>query len=233
MFCKQCGTENDNSNIKCTSCGSIIQTSYSPLNGGERVSIVIYFILLCAAFIFGIIPLLISIVAIYIMKKDKRFSPIQKARTFIIIYLVLLGLTITVAASYDRYDRASWYEKGTSYSKPNFKKAEKLKTQATFIAIGGTIATPIATGILILIINLLFFKILERHKNWILNHGIFADTQSEKSIIDKATESINNKKEVNKNSADELLKWSELKEKGIISEEEFLKEKEKILNKQG
>ncbi len=229
MFCKQCGTENDNSNIKCTSCGSIIQTSYSPLNGGERVSIVIYFLLLCAAFIFGIIPLLISIVAIYIMKKDKKFSPIQKAKTLIIIYLVLLGLTITAVVSYDRYDDIRWYN---THMKSDLQKVKKIKTEATFIAIGGTIATPIATGILLLIINLLFFRILERHKNWVLNHGLFADTQNEKSIIVKATESMN-KKEENKNPADELLKWSELKEKGIISEEEFLKEKEKILNKQG
>ncbi len=229
MFCKQCGTENDNSNIKCTSCGSIIQTSYSPLNGGERVSIVIYFLLLCAAFILGIIPLLISIVAIYIMKKDKKFSPIQKAKTLIIIYLVLLGLTITAVVSYDRYDDIRWYN---THMKSDLQKVKKIKTEATFIAIGGTIATPIATGILLLIINLLFFRILERHKNWVLNHGLFADTQNEKSIIVKATESMN-KKEENKNPADELLKWSELKEKGIISEEEFLKEKEKILNKQG
>ncbi len=229
MFCKQCGTENDNSNIKCTSCGSIIQTSYSPLNGGERVSIVIYFLLLCAAFIFGIIPLLISIVAIYIMKKDKKFSPIQKAKTLIIIYLVLLGLTITAVVSYDRYDDIRWYN---THMKSDLQKVKKIKTEATFIAIGGTIATPIATGILLLIINLLFFRILERHKNWVLNHGLFADTQNEKPKIVKATESMN-KKEENKNPADELLKWSELKEKGIISEEEFLKEKEKILNKQG
>jgi hypothetical protein len=32
------------------------------------------------------------------------------------------------------------------------------------------------------------------------------------------------------NVADELLKWAELKEKGLISEDEFKKAKEKILD---
>ena len=80
-----------------------------------------------------------------------------------------------------------------------------------------------------LISNILFFNILKKHGEWIINNGIFADYKGEKSFIEKTTEKIQTIKKEPTNTADELLKWAELKEKGLITDEEFQKGKEKIL----
>ena len=80
-----------------------------------------------------------------------------------------------------------------------------------------------------LISNILFFNIIKKHEEWIINNGIFADFKDEKSFIEKTTEKIQTIQKESTNTADELLKWAELKEKGLITDEEFQKAKEKIL----
>jgi hypothetical protein len=77
--------------------------------------------------------------------------------------------------------------------------------------------------------NTLFFNILKRHEQWIIENGLFADLKNEKSFIEKTTEKIQTIKKEPINVTDELLKWAELKEKGVINDEEFQKAKEKIL----
>ena len=77
--------------------------------------------------------------------------------------------------------------------------------------------------------NILYFNIIKKHEKWILNNGLFADYKDEKSFIEKATEKIKIIKKESTNTADELLKWAELKEKGLITDEEFQKAKDKIL----
>ncbi len=78
--------------------------------------------------------------------------------------------------------------------------------------------------------DILYFNIIKRHEKWILNNGIFADYKGEKSFIEKTTEKIQTIKKESTNTSDELLKWAELKEKGLETYEEFQKGKEKILN---
>lgn len=78
--------------------------------------------------------------------------------------------------------------------------------------------------------TIIFFNILKKHEQWIIDNGLFADSKNEKSFFEKITQKIQFMKKEKTNIADELLKWAELKEKGLITDEEFKKAKEKILN---
>ncbi len=80
-----------------------------PLAGGDRIKIVIFFLVLVGTIFFGVIPILIVLAGIYIMKKDKSFSPIAKSKKYIKGYLILLALGATVITS------IAYYDSNTSY----------------------------------------------------------------------------------------------------------------------
>ncbi len=90
--------------------------------------------------------------------------------------------------------------------------------------------SPLAVILLMWIFDILFFKPLEEHQEWILQHGIFADKPNEKSMIDTTKEILQScKKSQSCSIADELLKWKSLLDQGVITEEEFNAKKEKLL----
>lgn len=229
MFCKECGTKNEEINNKCKSCGVIFKLTNTPLDGSDRIKIIVFFILLSGTIIFGVIPILITLVGIYIMKKDNIFSPILKAQQYIKYYLIILALGATIITSAVYYDDNTGYWHKDDMKKPEY--IQKIKTQTGMILVGGFIATPIAVAFLHWLFGALLFKNLERHKDWVIENGIFADTTNEKSIISSAKDIVKNINNQACNVAEELLKWNELKEKGIISEEEFNEAKIKIMNK--
>ena len=71
----------------------------------------------------------------------------------------------------------------------------------------------------------LYFNIVKRHDTWVVNNGIFSTRNTDRrqtrmAQIKGDTTSI----------VDELQKISDLKDKGVINNEEFLKLKEKILH---
>lgn len=95
------------------------------------------------------------------------------------------------------------------------------------VAGAGLIATPIAVGFFMFISNSLFFRPLEEHQNWITKYGVFSDEKSSKN------DSINIVGRDNLSSysvADEMLKWNDLLEKGLVTKEEFEKAKTKLMN---
>ena len=149
---------------------------------------------------FGILVIIIA--SLYIMKKDKKFLPILKANKYIKIYLVVVTIIfITIGLI-------------------------NIKYMEGFLII---IVSLLLSPILIILIDFLFFDVLKRHEKWIIENGLFSDFKNEKSIIEKTTEKIQTIKKEPINITDELLKLAELKEKGLITEEEFQKAKEKIL----
>jgi hypothetical protein len=204
MFCKECGTENLDTQIECIKCETIINNNL-PLDGSDRTKVIGFFAFLILPFAwFGgsVIIILIVIFSIYIMNKDKSFIPILKAKGYINFYLLLVA-SIFVMIGLFNIEYGWW-----------------------ILIIISFVATPI----LIKIFDFLFFEPLIKHENWIINNGIFADYKGEKSFIEKTTEKLQTIKKEPLNVADELLKWAELKEKGLISEDEFQKAKEKILD---
>jgi len=62
MICQKCNTDNNTSAKYCKSCGVELESTNTPLSGGERVSIVAYFLILLATsfpICSGAIPLIV------------------------------------------------------------------------------------------------------------------------------------------------------------------------------
>ena len=216
MFCKECGTENIKTQVECMKCKTIINSNL-PLDGTERVMIIGFFVGLVATIFFGIIPIIICLGLIFIIKKDKSIKSLESGKKIFLGYLILLGFILSISCFVVAQDYAE------------YSSSERYLRYARNYNILGLIVVPLGAYLIYLISNILFFNIIKRHEEWIINNGIFADFKDEKSFIEKTTEKIQIIQKESTNTADELLKWAELKEKGLITDEEFQKAKEKIL----
>ena len=216
MFCKECGTENIKTQVECIKCKTIINSNL-PLDGTERVMIIGFFVGLVATIFFGIIPIIICLGLIFIIKKDKSIKSLESGKKIFLGYLILLGFILSISCFVVAQDYAEY-------------TSERYLRYARNYNILGLIVVPLGAYLIYLISNILFFNIIKKHEEWIINNGIFADYKGEKSFIEKTTEKIQTIKKEPTNATDELLKWAELKEKGLITDEEFQKGKEKILN---
>ena len=236
MFCKECGTENLDTQVGCIKCKTIINNSL-PLNGTERIMIIGFFVLLLGTLFLGIIPIIFFLTTIYIIKKDKSFNIIKNIIKINIAYWILLS---TIISGISLYQYNNLMNKVVEI-KPSertlddrgFMSLQELNNKYTMQEANKYIIfiliPPICAYIFYLLSNILFFNILKKHENWVINNGIFSDYKGEKSFIEKTTEKLQTIKKEPINTTDELLKWAELKEKGLISDDEYQKVKEKIL----
>lgn len=227
MYCKECGTENSDNSLRCKQCNAYLKSSDSPLTGGDRTKIIAFFAFLILPFgWFGgsAIIILIAIFGLYIMKKDQSFTPIINAKKWMKAYLIVLALGITtlVTAVYYNEERRDydWNTREYIYNK-------NINVETAMVAGAGVIATPIAVGFFMFVFNSLFFRPLEEHQNWITKNGVFSD---EKSSKNDSTNIIGRDNLSSYSVADEMLKWSNLLEKGLITKEEFDKAKTKLMN---
>ena len=229
MYCKECGTENQDDSLRCNKCNAYLKSSDSPLTGGNRTKIISFFAFLILPFAwFGgsVLIILIAIFSLYIMKKDQSFTPITNAKKYMKAYLIVVALGITIISSLVYYNEKDY---SYDYSSGSYNKVynENIKTETGMVAIGGLIATPFVVGFFMLIFNSLFFRPLEEHKNWIIKNGIFSD---EKNVKSGSTNIVGRDNLSSYSVADEMLKWNDLLEKGLISKEEFENAKNKLMN---
>lgn len=229
MYCKECGTENQDNSLRCSKCNAYLKSSDSPLTGGNRTKIISFFAFLILPFAwFGgsALIIMIAIFALYIMKKDQSFTPIINAKKYMKAYLIFIALGITIITSLVYYNENTAYWHRDDMKIPGYEK--KIITQSSMIAGGGLlVATPIAVGFFMFIFNSLFFRPLEEHKNWIIKNGVFSD---EKNIKSDSTNIVGRDNLSSYSVADEMLKWNDLLEKGLISKEEFANAKAKLMN---
>ncbi len=203
MFCKECGTENFDTQVECIKCKTLINSNL-PLDGTERVMIGSFLFILVASslfFGFGIILTFIYLTFFYISKKDKNIKYLYNVKKISLIYIfTLLVISIITALI----------------------KGDDNVTEIILIVL-------FTNSIIYFLSDILYFNIIKRHEKWIIDNGLFTDYKGEKSFFEKTSEKIQTIKQEPKNLTDELLKWAELKEKGLITDEEFQKAKEKIL----
>ncbi len=203
--------------------------SATPLTGGDRIKVVVFFLILAGTTFFGVIPLLIVLASIYIMKKDKSFSPIINSKKHIKVYLILLALLLSIFTScyYYRDNTRSWRMEEMQEDEAQIYIAKK-QTETAMVALAGLVLTPITVSLLMSLFSILYFKPLEEHQEWVVNNGIFADLKDIKN--DDSTAIMGIDKLSSFSVADELIKWNDLLEKKLISQEEFNKAKRKLLN---
>ena len=201
MICKKCNTDNNTSAKYCKSCGIALESTNTPLRGGERINIIIYFLLLLATSFpigSGAIPLIVSLITLYIIKTNKNFDSVGASYMIAVIACILAAAGWFFAASQSR-----------DYFQENLFSA---------FSVGSLILIPL--------LNSLFFSILEKHQQWIIENGLFADTPKE---LKKQSSIIGRDNLSTFSIADEMLKWNELLEKELITKEEFAEAKQKLL----
>jgi len=196
-----------------------------PLAGGNRIKIVMFFLFLAGTIFFGVIPILFALAGIYIMKKDKSFLPILNSKKHIKVYLYLLALGIPIAASIGYHDGIASYTYDDHF---NRIYSENINIEIAVIAVVGIALIPLAVSLLMSLFNFLYFRPLEEHQEWVVNNGIFSDIKENKD--DDSTGIMGRDKLSSFSVADELIKWNDLLEKNLISQEEFNKAKQKLLN---
>ncbi len=221
IFCKECGAKNDIDSVQCKKCGSMLQVANTPLSGEERLKIVGFFaFLVLPYFWFGgtVIIVVIIIGSLYIMIKDKNFSAILKSRKYIKYYLLFLVYAFAIVI-------IGTIINNLLIGKLSVVEAFSIITGVSIV--GYFIAKPISYPFLKLF-DYLYFDILKKHQKWILDNGILADVP--KSKDDNSIDIIERDKLSSFSIADELMKWHDMLDKGLVTQEEFDKAKRQLLN---
>jgi hypothetical protein len=192
--------------------------------------VISFFVGLVASIFFGIIPLIICLVILFIIKKDKSMKILENGKKIFLGYFLILGIILSISSFYvssSKSDRADHYDKEYSEDSYFSQRSKKLKLESKLMFFTGLVAVPIGGYILYFLSNLLFFNILRRHEQWIVTNGLFSD---EENIKVDSTNIVGRDKLSSYSVADELLKWNDLLEKELITKEEFDKAKIKLMN---
>lgn len=180
-----------------------------PLTSSDQGKLLVFAILMTPTilFIVGIIPVIFIAFGIYMMKKNGDFSAVTVAvrNANICAGLIAAAYIVLVFLS----------------SSP--------RSDDGFYAMLGAIV--VLAGFIISV-QLLFYAPLKAHRDWVATNGIFSKTKKVDRAIQggRQPDIIKGEKFKQYSVADELLKWSQLRDGGHITDEDFSRAKEKLLN---
>jgi hypothetical protein len=191
----------------------------TPLSRVEKLKVVIGFVFGILSFplitddVWLLIPLPLLLLSFYLLKTDKR----SESKKYFNYYLGLINIGILLILLYEYIS--------LDYFNYNDYLWREIKVIYIYVVI--------YAGIIIsryLFISLLYKPLLS-HNEWINKNGIFSKKNENSPKKNKNSFNFIKRDNLSPFSvSDELLKWNELYEKGIISKEEFEKRKEKLLN---
>ena len=195
-----------------------------PLNSSEQAKLLIFTLLMLPSIVLlvGLIPALFLSFGLFTMKKNESFSHIETAvRHFNRYFGYFLGGCICFIAYYSStYGYSNYY-----YNYPLGWKYEGNFIGVSFLAV--------ISVCYLIIVKVLFLNILKAHSEWVPVNGIFSSKPKNSKIQteDSEIDIIKGEKLKYYSVADELIKWSKLKEDGLISENEFNEARAKILKR--
>jgi len=201
------------------------------MSSSETSKILVFILLFLPTVFFGvgIIPALFIIFGLFMMKKSEDFSHMdianKNSRTYML--LVFTGCLLTMIC-------------GLYFGYQEFKELNNVQESFwgslhwrynEMIIKGGFLA-----GVALFYLWLLdafFYKPLSAHRDWVEVNGVFPSKASQVKSLKEApdVDIIKNEKLKSYSVADELLKWSKLKEEGSITEEDYLNAKKELLGK--
>ena len=195
-----------------------------PLNSSEQAKLLIFTLLMLPSIVLlvGLIPALFLSFGLFTMKKNESFSHIETAvRHFNRYFGYFLGGCICFIA---------YYSSTYGYSKYYYNYPLGWKHEGDFI---GFSFLAVISVFYLIIVKVLFLNILKAHSEWVPVNGIFSSKpkNSEIKTEDSEIDIIKSEKLKYYSVADELIKWSKLKEDGLISENEFNEARAKILKR--
>lgn len=187
---------------------------YIPLDGGERIRIMIYFLLMAATSAFfglGALPFLIVLVSLYIINKDKNYKFLKSSRIIVKVLFIVLGVSVILFGLYH----------GVGYRNDSFYLHQ----------VGGIIFTAASIPFFVASSDYFFYDVMFKHEDWIIHNGLFADTENEKSSLSKVSDKISKVSPGRTlTTADAILQYKKLLDEGLITKEQFNKKRDELFN---
>ncbi|MHA3093335.1 SHOCT domain-containing protein [Acinetobacter brisouii] len=163
----------------------------------------------CFLFFWGVLPTILLFVAYLLSRRDKDLSMLNKAITFARRYAflsIVIGVGIIVFIGL--------FDTDSDYMSDFLKNA--------FLGVVLILGIGLCY---IFFLNYLFRNPLNRYQAFVAENGIFGSSvRSQKELSILKTENMKSY-----SVADELLKWKELKDQGLVTEKEFEEMKRKIM----
>ena len=180
----------------------------------DYLNFLIFLLLSVPVFFSGVGTLLTIFIlySLYMTDKTLDFSHVDKAYEYSKIYIILSYVILTI-----------FFSVVLIWGFIGWNGVLNALGEFSLIAISWY-------GVFILyriVLQKFFYEPLERNKLWIQTYGF-------KNLIYKTNEQpkgFANTGEIF-SAADELVKWQKLRDEGIVSEEEFLNVKERLINKE-
>lgn len=193
-----------------------------PITSEDQSKLLVFALLMVPTLLFfgvGLIPIIFLSFGLTMMKRNQDFSSIDVAVKNFKRYT---KLAIAIGVIVFVYNFISYNSKEDSYWRYGYVDGMWAGFSIIVISFLYSVA-----------VNILFYKPLKNHSDWVVINGIFAsrkNTQSQ-NLDDPQLNIIKGEKFKQYSVADELIKWAKLKEDGHISEEEFNEARAKLLNK--
>jgi len=182
-------------------------TRVSPLAHTENTVLVFFIVIALSTslILMGILPSIIILYGYWMARKSGDFEFIVESRKNIARLTYLVMTLVTVGSV------VVWFNEGWLGD--------------LYWYVPATAGWLLLAQLVRYLLDPLYFNIVKRHDTWVVNNGIFSTRNTDRrqtrmAQIKGDTTSI----------VDELQKISDLKDKGVINNEEFLKLKEKILH---
>jgi len=202
-----------------------------PLSSSETSKVLIFILLFLPVVFFGVgaIPALFIIFGLFMMKKSDDFSHMDTAikNSRVYILLVLTGCSLSIIYGlyfgYQEIKEINDLQEGFLNS-IDWRYRESIVIGGYFFGIA---------LFYLWLLNSFFYKPLSAHRNWVEVNGVFPSKASQVKSLKEApdVDIIKNEKLKSYSVADELLKWSKLKEEGNITEEDYQNAKKELLGK--
>ena len=195
-----------------------------PLTSTEQSKILVFGLLLVPTLFFiGVVPVIFLAFGVWMLKKNEDFSHIETAVRNVRAYcfVVLAGCALFAgyfALKYSQADPNDWYRRSDSE-----------------LAIVWAIAAAVALGYFALA-KVLLLNPMRGHEKWIEVNGIFSTKpKAGASAAGQAGVSIvqGGRLSPSYSVADELIKWSKLREEGHVTQEQYNAAKDKLLGTPG
>lgn len=190
-----------------------MQMNNQPLTSSGQSKILIYGLLLAPTMVLlaGIIPAIFLAFGVWMLKKNQDFAHMETAARNIRGYCGLVAVLCVVAAV-------------------TFWAVSRSESERLFFAIFWLCLAGVAFGYRA-ITKLLLLNPMRGHEKWIEANGIFSTKPKASAQVSKPSDVsiVQGGRLAPYSVADELIKWSKLKDDGHITVEQYNAAKEKLL----
>ena len=192
-----------------------------PLNSKEQIKVFMFILLMIPTIpaLLGILPTIFLVFGVFLLKKNGDFSGIENSTKIVIVYLWILILIAAFLAGLGVLELTQ----SSTYQFPG----DVTNNKRVF----GPLIFAFFFFVYIIFVKALYLSPLTSHKDWVVRNGILSRVaRKDKNDMKRNADIFTDQKKMQSYSvADELSKWSKLRDEGVVSEQEFQDARNKIL----